>query len=90
MVSTVEVRCAWCEQPFTARIADRKRGWAKCCSKACKASKQQFGYNKAFWESHNPNNKKANITKYAERLLDDHDEDWGHPMAAGFEGHGQN
>ena len=26
---------------FTARVADRKRGWAKYCSKSCKAKEQE-------------------------------------------------
>lgn len=33
---TVEVRCA-CGVTFTARVADRKRGWARSCSKSCAA-----------------------------------------------------
>lgn len=33
--------CEWCRKPFTARKADRKRGWARFCSKSCKASKQE-------------------------------------------------
>jgi hypothetical protein len=32
--------CKCCKQPFTARVADRKRGWARFCSKSCKAIKQ--------------------------------------------------
>jgi len=36
---TVQVKCA-CGCIFTARIADRKRGWAKSCSKSCAARKQ--------------------------------------------------
>lgn len=38
-MSTVTAICAWasCGKPFTARVADRKRGWAKTCSKACAA-----------------------------------------------------
>lgn len=31
-------RCKVCGALFTARIADRKRGWAKCCSKSCAAT----------------------------------------------------
>jgi hypothetical protein len=88
MSATVEVVCDWCDAKFTARTADRKRGWARFCSKACKASKQQFGGTKKFWEAANPNNKRSNIGKYTDRLADD--EHWGHPFAAGFEGHGQN
>jgi len=38
--SKVEVKCLCCRDVFTARIADRKRGWAKYCSKSCKAQKQ--------------------------------------------------
>lgn len=29
--------CQCCGRPFTRRVADRKRGWAKCCSKSCAA-----------------------------------------------------
>lgn len=33
-------RCKSCGDPFRARVADRKRGWARFCSKSCKAIKQ--------------------------------------------------
>jgi hypothetical protein len=36
----VEITCA-CGTKFMARIADRKRGWGKFCSKSCKASVQE-------------------------------------------------
>lgn len=32
--------CKNCGDRFTAREADRKRGWAKFCSKSCKAKEQ--------------------------------------------------
>lgn len=50
MASTVEVNCAWCSGRFTARTADRKRGWARFCSKSCKAKEQEkrTGHNAAF------------------------------------------
>lgn len=38
--ATVEVKCQRCKRPFTARVADRQRGWGKFCSKSCKAIKQ--------------------------------------------------
>ena len=41
MVATVEVKCNRCKSMFTARVADRKRGWAKYCSKSCKAKEQE-------------------------------------------------
>lgn len=46
----VEAACEWCRQKFEARIADRKRGWARFCSKTCKASEQEkrTGANAAF------------------------------------------
>lgn len=34
-------RCIGCGDPFTARVADRARGWARFCSKSCKAIKQE-------------------------------------------------
>ncbi len=68
MSKTVEVSCAWCDGKFSARVADRKRGWGRFCSKACKASKQKYGSTKAFWEKVNPGNKRSNINKYAYRV----------------------
>jgi uncharacterized Zn-finger protein len=39
-ISTIKVKCEYCGKEFTARIADRQRGWARFCSKQCKAKKQ--------------------------------------------------
>ena len=41
MAAMVTVNCKCCSQPFQARVADRKRGWAKFCSKKCKAKSQE-------------------------------------------------
>lgn len=41
MASTVECKCENCRKPFVARVADRKRCWARFCSKSCKALKQE-------------------------------------------------
>ncbi len=43
MAAMVDVTCAnkRCKAPFKARVADRKRGWGKFCSKGCKASEQE-------------------------------------------------
>ena len=38
----VEVSCKCCGEKFMARVADRKRGWAKFCSKSCKAKIQHI------------------------------------------------
>lgn len=40
MASTATYKCKCCGAPFEARTADRKRGWARFCSKRCKASTQ--------------------------------------------------
>ena len=37
----VWVKCKKCNCDFQARIADRKRGWGKFCSKSCKAKEQE-------------------------------------------------
>ena len=36
----IQVNCQYCTKTFTARQADRNRGWAKYCSKSCKAKQQ--------------------------------------------------
>ena len=36
----IERTCARCRKKFMAREADVRRGWAKCCSKSCAASKR--------------------------------------------------
>lgn len=39
--ATETYQCKGCGKPFTARTADRARGWARFCSKSCKATKQE-------------------------------------------------
>jgi hypothetical protein len=40
--ATTQVKCACgCGEVFTARVADRKRGWGRFASKACKARHQE-------------------------------------------------
>lgn len=41
MAAMVEVKCKSCKGWFKARVADRKRGWGRYCSKSCKAIKQE-------------------------------------------------
>jgi hypothetical protein len=41
MANMVTICCAWCNNPKTVRAADVARGWAKFCSKACKAKEQE-------------------------------------------------
>ncbi|WP_155252606.1 hypothetical protein [Pseudomonas brassicacearum] len=50
MAATAEYACLRCKQPFIARTADRKRGWARYCSKSCKAVLQEArtGQNSAY------------------------------------------
>lgn len=44
--------CKQCNKPFNARQADRNRGWARYCSKNCKAKKQvqTIPYNKYIYD----------------------------------------
>ena len=50
MATMVKVECLNCKVPFLARLADRKRGWGKFCSKSCKAERQEkkHGYYRRF------------------------------------------
>lgn len=41
MPSTTERTCKTCGEKFMARTADVKRGWAKFCTKSCKAVFQE-------------------------------------------------
>lgn len=40
MAKTVQVSCG-CGARFTARAADRARGWARSCSKSCAAKRRE-------------------------------------------------
>jgi hypothetical protein len=54
MASMGNYRCDCCKQMFRARVADRNRGWARYCSKSCKAVKQdqRGGRYQAYRESY--------------------------------------
>lgn len=41
MAARTERVCECCKRTFTARTADVARGWARFCSKRCKAIKQE-------------------------------------------------
>lgn len=63
MSSTVEVKCQRCKELFTARVADRKRGWGKFCCKSCKAIKQvhsgQYRPQLSDWDRQNDEHESA-------------------------------
>ena len=79
MPTMVEVKCQCCKKPFKARLADRKRGWGKFCSKSCKAIKQE--------------QKTGQYANYLIRQNDDeNDDEYGNEFSiqeSGFFGHGQ-
>jgi len=56
----VECKCQnkSCGARFMARVADRKRGWGKFCSKSCKAIKQERknGQHKAYLQGRGVSN----------------------------------
>ncbi len=54
MPEMVLVKCARCKQPFYARVADRKRGWGRCCSKSCKAIRQVRTHGHNYVTGHTP------------------------------------
>lgn len=39
--TTCDCKCKVCKKWFKAKIADRKRSWALCCSKSCAAIKRE-------------------------------------------------
>lgn len=41
MAKTSQYQCQNCGEEFSARTADRARGWARFCSKSCKAVRQE-------------------------------------------------
>jgi transposase len=43
-----QYKCRSCDIIFTARVADRNRGWAQFCSKSCKQVTQEEG--KKIWK----------------------------------------
>lgn len=55
----IERKCACCGEAFIARVADVNRGWARFCSKSCKATIQSWnqyndrmcGYDQS-WDAH--------------------------------------
>jgi len=74
MASMTNRSCACCGTAFTARTADVKRGWARFCSKSCKARKQEA--------------RTGQYAAFREREEDE--DNWlGHPFQSGFFGHGQ-
>lgn len=52
MAHMTQRKCKRCGDPFMARTADVNRGWAKFCSKSCKAVEQErrTGQHRAFLE----------------------------------------
>lgn len=76
MSSKVQVTCEYnrCAKLFTASVADRKRGWARFCSKSCKAFAQE--------------KKTGQYAAYQARRNSDTDFDAGmEAVEAGWDGH---
>lgn len=77
--ATVQVKCDQCKSLFTARVADRKRGWGRFCSKSCKAVKQEkrTGQHKAYLH-------RKNASEYCDPAVALYDRDGEY---VGFSGH---
>lgn len=63
MAAMTQRACKNCGAPFQARTADVKRGWAKFCSKSCKAIKQEqrTGQCAAFRKAHQKHDDRYDI-----------------------------
>lgn len=77
-MSMVNRKCKRCGDPFRARAADVKRGWALFCSKSCKAVYQE-----------KRTHQHANYLQRQSFSRGDDNDFVGHPMEAGYFGHGQ-
>lgn len=77
MALMVTVKCKLCKNEFSARVADRKRGWARFCSKSCKALKQerQNGQHRAYLQGFGVSNLKRDFFENGE--IDISDSDFG-------------
>ena len=72
----VNVECLNCGCSFSARVADRNRGWGRFCSKSCKAEHQE--------------KRTHQYAKYcSQKNVECDDVDCGHIMQSGVFGHGQ-
>ena len=76
MVTTVEQKC-WCGKLFTAKVADVKRGWAKCCCKAHAAHAREKKLNRFDYRTYSNLVEKPNFNRGVTG------DDYG---AAGYEG----
>ena len=83
MAATANFKCKCCKRDFTARTADRARGWALFCSKSCKAIKQEQGNGqfKAYLSGHGVSNLHPSRMRRIERDRD-RTEDDTHPFSS--------
>ncbi len=79
MTSMVTVKCKTCKNEFSARLADRKRGWARFCSKSCKAIKQERsnGQHRAYLLGYGVSNLATGPASFSEDEIDISDSDFG-------------
>ena len=76
----VTVKCKLCKNEFSARVADRKRGWARFCSKSCKAVKQERknGQHRAYLQGRGVSNLNLNsFIDFRDDEIDISDADFG-------------
>ncbi len=81
-MSSVERVCQnkSCGKRFQARSADVKRGWARFCSKRCKAVEQERRTHQFAQLVSNG----AGMDKWDREIAS-----WSHPYESGYFGHGQ-
>jgi hypothetical protein len=89
---TATYKCLGCKCAFIARVADRNRGWARYCSKSCKATVQTATTGQSSPKTYYCSQCGERARKYIgadqiEYLCDHHAAEWCHPMSS--EGLGQ-
>lgn len=90
MAAMQTYKCKCCNREFRARVADRNRGWARYCSKSCKAVRQTqktgvSGPSRA--RTYHCQDCGADARKYLgageiNYLCDHHAAEWSHPMSS--------
>ena len=70
MVAMVTIQCKNCKDTCTVRVADRKRGWGKFCSKRCKAINQEKRTGQYQDYLHRQTNRKFGLDTYGRPTTD--------------------
>lgn len=78
MAAMMDKKCKNCKTVFSARVADHNRGWARFCSKSCKAKHQERrnGQHAAYIHGRGVSNLHPERLKHYRDDSDPHNEEW--------------